>query len=162
MLTYVLFLLSMNSLFIEILEDTQAVVDYVETWYQATAAMWFLGGRNFFYAIIGQSGKRIKIYCDDIYYIEAMANYSVIHCRESRHVVYVSLKEMQSNLPIDLFIRIHKSYIVNIAYINEIEGNHIILDDDTEIVIGKTYKNEFYLFIDQFTIRNNKAKEGNG
>jgi len=66
-----------------------------------------------------------KIWTDDILYIESMLNYVHIITADRKYTVYSSLKAVESSLPPNKFLKIHKSYIVAIARIDAIESNQI-------------------------------------
>ncbi|TSJ44075.1 response regulator transcription factor [Mucilaginibacter corticis] len=74
----------------------------------------------------------------DLVYIEAMANYVTLYTTNRKLVVYLTIKGIQEKLPADKFLQVHKSYIVNIDKINNIEGS--ILDlAITKITIGQSF-----------------------
>lgn len=83
--------------------------------------------------------KLHKILLADIDYIEGLKAYVSIFVNGKRFIVLESLKNLEENLPRSKFIRIHKSFIVPIEKIKNMEGN--ILDIGTKKVpIGKSYK----------------------
>jgi two-component system, LytTR family, response regulator LytT len=59
------------------------------------------------------------------------------------------LKSLEAQLPESKFMRVHKSYIVNLQKINVIERNEIVYDDGTIIPISALYKTKFQEFIDK-------------
>jgi DNA-binding LytR/AlgR family response regulator len=67
-----------------------------------------------------------KIFYDDLVYAEAMLNYVMLYTNTKKMMVYVTIKSLEEQLPSDIFIKVHKSFIVNINKIKSIEGN--ILD----------------------------------
>lgn len=83
-----------------------------------------------------------KIITANLKYIEAMGDYANFYCTDKKHVIYTTLKKAELSLPDKNFVRVHRSYIVSIKYIDYIEGNRIFIDD-SEIPIGKSYKDEF-------------------
>ena len=64
-----------------------------------------------------------KIYHDDLLYAEAMLNYVMLHTNSRKLMVYVTIKSLEDQLPSDIFIKVHKSFIVNINKVKSIEGN---------------------------------------
>lgn len=66
-----------------------------------------------------------KIWLADILYIESMLNYIHIVTRQRKFTVYSSLKAIESSLPADQFLRIHKSYMVAIRHIHSIDSREI-------------------------------------
>ena len=67
-----------------------------------------------------------KVFYSDLVYAEAMLNYVMLHTNSKKMMVYVTIKSLEEQLPDDIFIKVHKSFIVNITKIKSIEGN--ILD----------------------------------
>jgi DNA-binding LytR/AlgR family response regulator len=89
-------------------------------------------------------GKMVKINLDDIDYIEAMSNYMAFHIGKTRTLVYSSMKEVEEYLPGNLFMRIHKSYIIAINKIASFDKNRILLKNRTEsLPLTGTYKSAF-------------------
>ena len=62
-------------------------------------------------------------------------------------VTLLSMKKMEEKLP-ENFMRIHRSYIVNLTKIQEINKNRIIMDAETFLPIGDMYKEAFQKYID--------------
>lgn len=96
-------------------------------------------------------GKIEKVVYDELIYLEAMANYVVLHTVNNKMVVYMTIKGILEKLPADQFVQVHKSYIVNIRKINTIEGNMLHLGSTritmglnyTESVMDRVLKNKF-------------------
>lgn len=85
-------------------------------------------------------GKMIKIKLDNLIYVEAKGNYLQIRAGGDVHFVYLTLKELEERLPSKIFIRVHKSFIINLKKIKAIEGNTAFMEGDHQIMIGTTYK----------------------
>jgi DNA-binding LytR/AlgR family response regulator len=90
-------------------------------------------------------GKLIKVEVDEIDYIEGMGNYVAIFCKGKKILSIMNLKTLEEKLPVDRFMRVHKSFIVAISQIALIEGNLITLKNNykAEIAIGNSYRNQF-------------------
>ena len=71
-----------------------------------------------------------KVFYSDLLYAEAMLNYVMLYTNAKKMMVYVTIKSLEEQLPSDTFIKVHKSFIVNINKIKSIEGN--ILDIGNE------------------------------
>jgi len=90
-----------------------------------------------------KSGIQIhKIQIDQITYIEAKGNYIYIHLIHKNIMALASMNDILKQLPESDFLRIHKSYIVAIKYVEVIEKHQLFIND-TAIPIGVTYR-EFF------------------
>ena len=91
----------------------------------------------------------VKVTISDIRYIEGMSEYLKIYIEgEPKPIVtLLSMKKMEEKLP-ENFMRIHRSYIVNLTKIQEINKNRIIMDAETYLPIGDMYKEAFQKYID--------------
>ena len=88
--------------------------------------------------------KVIKIAISDIRYVEAMSEYLKIHLDSQPKpiITLLSMKKMEERLP-DYFMRIHRSYIINLKQIQEVNKNRVIMDADTYLPIGDNYRDAF-------------------
>jgi DNA-binding LytR/AlgR family response regulator len=68
-----------------------------------------------------------KVFYDDLVYAESMLNYVLLYTTTRKMIVYITLKSLEEQLPENIFIKIHKSFIVNRDKIKSIEGNMINL-----------------------------------
>lgn len=94
--------------------------------------------------------KIIRIDLKTIKYIEGMSEYVRIHRENAKSVMtLMSLKSLEDQLPEDQFMRIHKSYIVNLKKISEIESNIIVCVDGFTIPVSRLYKDKFQDYIDK-------------
>ena len=91
----------------------------------------------------------VKVTISDISYVEAMSEYLKVHLRSEQKpiVTLLSMKKMEERLPQN-FMRIHRSYIVNLNDIQEVNKNRVILDADTYLPIGDNYKETLQQYID--------------
>ncbi len=93
--------------------------------------------------------KLIRIGLDDIKYIESQHEYIKIHLVNTTPVItQLSMKSMEEQLPSDRFMRVHRSYIVNLAKITVIERNRIVFDGKVYIPVSEQYKEKFQEYID--------------
>ncbi|NML64187.1 response regulator transcription factor [Hymenobacter sp. RP-2-7] len=91
------------------------------------------------YFFIKSSHKIEKIVTAEVIYIEAMANYVIIHTTSRKHVAYISFKSIEALLPSKQFMKIHKSFIVALCAVQSIDNNKITLINQT-LPIGNSYK----------------------
>lgn len=89
--------------------------------------------------------KKIKI--NDIYYLESIKNYVVFQLKNEQVVTYNTLKYFEENLPQNVFVKIHKSYIVSLHKVEKTDTNSVWVLNK-ELPLGNTYKNEFFKRID--------------
>ena len=68
-----------------------------------------------------------KVTIQDILFIESMGNYVLIHTSSSKEITYSPLKSLLEFLPDNLFMQVHRSYIVQTSKIQAIEGNMLII-----------------------------------
>jgi DNA-binding LytR/AlgR family response regulator len=86
----------------------------------------------------------VRISIADIRYVEGMSEYLKIHLEGQKPIItLLSMKKMEDYLPPQQFMRIHRSYIVNLQKIQEVNKNRIILDADTYLPLGDLYKEQF-------------------
>ena len=88
--------------------------------------------------------KTIRVSLSDIRYIEGMSEYLKLHLESQPKpvITLLSMKKMEDFLPSN-FMRIHRSYIVNLDKVQEVNKNRIIMDADTYLPIGDNYKEQF-------------------
>lgn len=105
-------------------------------------------GKDFLF--IKSDYKILRINFADIKYIEGQSEYIKIHLTESRPVMtLLSIKAIEELLPSDMFMRVHRSYIVNLTKISVIERSRIIFDGKVSIPVSDQYKNVFQSYIDK-------------
>jgi len=91
---------------------------------------------------VRQKERMIKLFLQDILYIEAERSYCRIHTKETEYLLSIPLREIEDKLQADYFLRIHRSYIINLRQVDEVAENHIVVAQKV-IPIGKSYKDEF-------------------
>ena len=85
--------------------------------------------------------KLNKIAYDEIDFIEGLDDYVKIHLENGKRITArISMKSILEKLPDQLFVRVHRSYIVSIKKVKSIQNKVLYLKDE-EIPIGETYKN---------------------
>jgi len=91
----------------------------------------------------------VKVSIADIRYIEAMSEYLKVFLEgEAKPIVtLLSMKKIEERLP-DNFMRIHRSYIINLTKIQEVNKNRVIMDNDTYLPVGDMYKEAFQQYLD--------------
>ena len=91
----------------------------------------------------------VKVSISDIRYVESMSEYLKVWVEGQPKpiITLLSMKKMAERLP-DNFMRIHRSYIVNLNKIQEVNKNRVIMDADTFLPIGDLYREAFQAYLD--------------
>ncbi len=85
------------------------------------------------------NGTLIKINTKEILWIEALGDYISIHTSEKKYTVHSTMKSLENKLSADKFVRVHRSFIVSVDYINSIDDNTIVIEKQL-IPVGYVYK----------------------
>lgn len=102
------------------------------------------------YLFIKAEYKMVKLTIDKILYIEGKSEYVRIYTEEMKPIMtLLSMKTLESRLPARMFMRVHRSYIVNLQKIEAVANNRIIFDKNTYIPIGDQYKKNFSNYIEK-------------
>ena len=91
----------------------------------------------------------IKVSISDIRYVEAMSEYLKVWLDNQPKpiITLLSMKKISEFLP-NHFMRIHRSYIINLTKIQEVNKNRVIMDANTYLPIGDLYKDAFQSYLD--------------
>ncbi len=96
--------------------------------------------------------KLMKVHFTEILYVEGLKDYVIIKKDQGRVIALQTMKSLEVKLPSDIFMRVHRSYIVNIQQIKAVVGNSIeILESGKpkHIPIGKNYKEDLLKIVEQ-------------
>lgn len=96
--------------------------------------------------------KLVKIKYSDILYVEGLKDYVIIRMDAKRVITLQTMKSLEEKLPRNIFMRIHRSYIVNIDKINAVIGNMIELNEKGQakhIPIGKNYREDLLSIVNK-------------
>ena len=93
--------------------------------------------------------RMVKISIQDIRYVEGMSEYLKLHLDSHPKpiVTLLAMKTLEEKLPQN-FMRIHRSYIVNLDKIQEVNKNRVIIDAATSLPIGDSYREQFNHYIE--------------
>jgi DNA-binding LytR/AlgR family response regulator len=83
---------------------------------------------------IKKGSSLVKLKLKDIIYIEALENYVTLNTRDDRFTIHFTMKAIENQLPSGVFIRVHRSYIINKSMIQTIKENSL------DIIIGNAMK----------------------
>lgn len=107
------------------------------------------GGEYFF---VKADKKLVKVNFDEILYIEGLKDYVIIRQEVGRVITLQTMKSLEQKLSSKYFLRIHRSYIVNVTKIKAIVGNMIELTEKGQtkhLPIGKNYRDELLTIIQE-------------
>jgi DNA-binding LytR/AlgR family response regulator len=85
--------------------------------------------------------RLVKVSIPDIYLIEAKGDYINIKTEEKNYIVHSTLKKIEDKLPEDTFFKVHRSFIINISKIVDIEDNTVLIQKDV-IPVSRSNKSE--------------------
>ena len=103
--------------------------------------------RDHFYIQGRGKGKFVRVQRDDIFYLESAGNYTKIHLKDGLQITHSSLKEMEVLLCADQFIRVHRSYVLNMNKVVTVDGNVIQLCNGSAVMLGSNYQKVFFDYI---------------
>lgn len=84
----------------------------------------------------------LKVAINEIGFINSDLDYTEIHLTGKKYVTNETLSAWSSKLADKNFVRIHKSYLVNLTHVQKVKGNKLYLENETILPIGRAYKEE--------------------
>ncbi|GAC1419082.1 MAG: LytTR family DNA-binding domain-containing protein [Flavisolibacter sp.] len=100
-----------------------------------------LGGKETDHLFIKVDTKLVKLINSDILFVESMGDYVKFVTSTKKYVTLNTLKNLEEKLNKSTFIKVHRSYIVNIAKIDDLQGNVVYIQGN-EVPIGKGHREE--------------------
>lgn len=97
--------------------------------------------QNVSYVYVKADKKNVKINFDEILFVESLKDYVKIVCRDRTVISKLNISHLQQKLPENLFLRIHRSYVVYIPNIEAFSAISVFVPGK-ELPIGRNYKNE--------------------
>ncbi|SEM81317.1 DNA-binding response regulator, LytR/AlgR family [Mucilaginibacter gossypiicola] len=95
------------------------------------------------YFFVKSERKFVKIYFKEILFIEGLKDYVVIQTENQRVMTAMNIKTIHEQLPQHIFVRISKSYVINVKEISSFDNNTVLIRN-YEIPIGNSYRNYFF------------------
>jgi DNA-binding LytR/AlgR family response regulator len=92
---------------------------------------------------IKSGSSLVKLKLRDIIYVEALENYVTLNTRDDKYTIHFTMKAIENQLPSGVFIRVHRSFIVNKTMIQAIKENTLDLNIGNtlkSIPVGKSYR----------------------
>lgn len=93
------------------------------------------------YFFVKADNRLERVVFNDILYVEAMENYIIIHTTGQKLITLMTMKNLEEVIPSDIFIRIHKSFIINRQHVKAIDGNQIIIGN-SKLPVSRQKKQE--------------------
>jgi len=96
---------------------------------------------------VKEAGKMVKIEFDDIIYVEGFGDYVRVVTKDCFITTLFTMSKIIETIPSTKFIRVHKSFIININKINSIDSANslVIMNDKKEIMLGRAFKTAFLI-----------------
>lgn len=105
---------------------------------QAQEDSYILSDRIF----VRYNNKMVKLFLKDILYVEAERSYCRIHSKESEYLLSIPLKDLYEKIRLEHFMRVHRSFVINLKQIDEVAENHVVISRKV-VPLGKSYREEF-------------------
>lgn len=102
--------------------------------------------------------RMLRVPISSIKYIESMSEYVRIYVEDSPKpiVSLLSMKKIEESLPVGDFMRVHRSYLVNLNKVKEVSKMRLVYDGGVYVPIGEMYKDAFFEYIDKHFIGKSK------
>jgi DNA-binding LytR/AlgR family response regulator len=91
----------------------------------------------------------VKVPFNEVRYVEALGDYVHVVLGQNKLIVYSTMKAVEEKFPTSLFVRAHRSFIVNIRAVQTVEDNTIVIDNK-HIPIGQTYLRDVLQRLNKF------------
>lgn len=93
----------------------------------------------------------VKVSIEDVYYVEGLKDYIKIVTKDKNYVTKSTMKNIELKITDLGFMRVHKSFIINLNKFSSIENNHISIGDK-KIPIGSGYRDELNSYVEKFKL----------
>ncbi|UHG93752.1 LytR/AlgR family response regulator transcription factor [Spirosoma oryzicola] len=91
--------------------------------------------------VIKVDGDWVRLAYGKLLYGQSWGNYIKLFTPEQVYVTALTMSELEQRLPVDRFIRIHKSYLVSLDKVRRLSGNEVFIGE-TALPVGLTYRRE--------------------
>ena len=93
--------------------------------------------------------KTVRVEVSSIIYIEGMSEYVKIITEDQKDpvIALLSMKKLEGKLPGNRFMRVHKSFIINLSKISQVSKGHVRMQDGSSIPIGESYRDSLLSYI---------------
>tara|TARA_B100000508_G_C11458314_1_gene277883 strand:+ start:1238 stop:1987 length:750 start_codon:yes stop_codon:yes gene_type:complete len=94
---------------------------------------------------VKSQSKLVKVQNSDILFVEALKDYVIIQTDKEKYTIHSTMKEIEKKLPMSTFMRIHRSYILNLKKIKSIDSSIVIIEEgNKKVPIGGSYKESLF------------------
>lgn len=98
---------------------------------------------DFFFVKTDGKNRFKKMKLNDVFYLESIKNYVILHTQNEQIVTYNTLKYYEENLLKNQFVKIHKSFLVSLSKLEKIDTNSVWVLSN-ELPLGDTYRKKFF------------------
>ncbi|RZK40288.1 MAG: response regulator transcription factor [Pedobacter sp.] len=95
------------------------------------------------FLIIKSERRFFRINFADIKYIEGLKDYVVIYTANQKLITAMNLKTIHQKIPPNIFLRVSKSYVINIDFVDSFDHHNIFIGEN-EVPLGDVYKKDFF------------------
>ena len=100
------------------------------------------------YFFVKVDARLVKVMFDELLYVQAMENYVVLYTLTSKLMAHQSMKQTEEQLSGYPFVRIHKSFVINVDKIDSVERNRVFIDKAV-IPVGDVYRESFLTLLNR-------------
>jgi DNA-binding LytR/AlgR family response regulator len=101
---------------------------------------------------VRSGGRLVRIDLEGLWLAEGLKDYVILRTESGRVIVHHTMKHLEELLaPMPHFLRVHKSYIVNLRFIREVDGNTIRIKEES-VTIGNTYRESVHAVFDSYKL----------
>ena len=101
------------------------------------------------FTFVKVDSKLVRVAFDDVRYVEALGDYVHIVTGQSKLIVYSTMKAVEEKFPAGRFVRVHRSFIVNVNHIQALEDNAVVVEKK-HISVGQTYLRDVLQRLNKF------------
>lgn len=97
------------------------------------------------YIYVKSKSKLVKVQNENILFIEALKDYVTLNTATEKYTIHSTMKDIEKKLPEGFFIRVHRSFIINLKKISSIDGSLLHIENHTKpIPIGGSFRDKLY------------------
>jgi DNA-binding LytR/AlgR family response regulator len=96
------------------------------------------------YIFVKSKSRLVRLHEEDLLFVEALKDYVTIHTRHEKYTIHATMKDIEKKLSGPSFVRVHRSFIVNLNCVSAIQQNGILIEGhEEEIPIGGSHRDTF-------------------